>query len=117
MAGPYLPIPVETLGLEVYRPRRRNGTMTDMDEKNGGKPGKDASGEVAPRATRRTFTRAYRLARPQAPLHRGGEGHAEGAARERAPAQEARADGGAPGPSKKTLAMLETLELKEGHER
>jgi len=32
--------------------------MTDMDEKNGGKPGKDASGEVAPRATRRTFTRA-----------------------------------------------------------
>jgi len=29
--------------------------MTDMDEKNGRKPGKDPSGEVA---TRRTFTRA-----------------------------------------------------------
>lgn len=33
-----------------------------MDEQNGRNAKKNASGEVAPRATRRTFTRAYKLA-------------------------------------------------------
>ena len=36
--------------------------MPDMDEQNGRNGKKAASGEVAPRATRRTFTRAYKLA-------------------------------------------------------
>ena len=32
-----------------------------MNEENGSKPGKSASGEVPPRATRRSFSREYKL--------------------------------------------------------